>query len=147
MFVRGFRVVRFLNFWPRLRGQATPSPDVDDRGPQPGADRRLSAISGEAGEKVNNSDHNLLILVDVLQYQDPLHVLLQYIAEVSNLLVIACEPDDNIFYSRHLSVRWLLSTMTTSHSSTVLYAHLFIYQSCTNSLTLFRCWKPSSQMS
>ena len=35
IFVRGFRVVRILNIFPILRGQAGPAPDIDEHKPGP----------------------------------------------------------------------------------------------------------------
>ena len=75
-------------------------------------------------------------LFDALQYQDPLHVLLQYIAEVSTLLVIARALDCNRFCRRHLIVIWHWFTMTTSHLLVMLYVYPFVHQSCCNPLTL-----------
>jgi len=63
IFVRGYRVVRLLNIWPKLRGLAGPAPDIPE--PDPESDTRLKSIS---------------IPADV-HYQDPLHFLLEHIAE------------------------------------------------------------------
>lgn len=37
IFLRGFRVARFLGIWPRLRGQAGPARDTSGHGPEPGS--------------------------------------------------------------------------------------------------------------
>ena len=75
-----------MKFWPRLRGQATLSPDIDGHGPDPGIDlRQLTLIEDIGSMKVNEPGYHFPNFVNVLQHEDPLHVLLQYIAEVSTL--------------------------------------------------------------
>jgi len=63
IFVRGYRVVRLLNIWPKLRGLAGPAPDIHE--PGPGSGLELISIPADT------------------DYQDPLHVLLEYVAEVN----------------------------------------------------------------
>ncbi|KAI0295808.1 hypothetical protein BC826DRAFT_272716 [Russula brevipes] len=83
IFIRGFRVVRILKIWPKLRGQAGPNPDIEDES-EP--DIVLEPIGASA-------DTN---------YEDPLHVLLKYIAEVAPIVI------------------WLLLMMTTWLVSAVI---------------------------
>ena len=77
-----------MKFWPRLRGQAILPPDVDSHGPDPGIDlRQLTLTEDTDSMKVNKPSRHFPNVVDVLQHQpdDPLHVLVQYISEVSTL--------------------------------------------------------------
>ena len=93
IFVRGFRVARVLKIWPRLRG-AGPTPDIGGYGPGPASDRQLvvEPIGSPAGTDVKSTFICLFFLqfFNVSNYQDPLHVLLQFIAEVSNSM--DCRP-------------------------------------------------------
>ncbi|KAI9450590.1 hypothetical protein F5148DRAFT_585705 [Russula earlei] len=66
IFVRGFRVVRMWNIWPRLRGGAGPPSDTGGNDPEFGNDKFLEPL----GSPFDTS------------FPDPLHVLLQYIAEL-----------------------------------------------------------------
>jgi hypothetical protein len=78
IFVRGYRVVRVLNIWPRLRGLAGPAPDLD--GPEP--DTHLQLIGVPSDDDASNFRLRFSTF-DPLKYQDPLHILLEYISEVS----------------------------------------------------------------
>ncbi|KAI0291080.1 hypothetical protein B0F90DRAFT_1779787 [Multifurca ochricompacta] len=70
IFVRGFRVTRFIRILPRLRGAAGPAPLPDGHEPEPDA----QLVSVPAGTN----------------YQDPLRTLLEYIAEVGTPWEIFC---------------------------------------------------------
>ena len=83
IFVRGFRVTRILNIWPRLRG-AGPAPEFGEREPE--SDRRLELISIPADIDVCSHCHYFLVFTYVSKYQDPLHILSAYIAEVSMII-------------------------------------------------------------
>ncbi|KAI0288769.1 hypothetical protein BC826DRAFT_1107508 [Russula brevipes] len=85
IFIRGYRVVRFLNSWPRLRAMAEPTPDIHD--PEPESDTYLGLIGVPA-----DADR----LFDVLKYQDPLHVLSEYIAEQAPDCDMALVHDDDL---------------------------------------------------
>ena len=80
VFVRGFRVVRILNIWPRLRGQAGPAPSLHEHKPQ--SDKRLVPI-GAFGDIDVRASYFFYNFFDVPKYQDPLHVLLRHIASVN----------------------------------------------------------------
>ena len=73
--------MRILNIWPRIRGAAGYAPDMDD--PDPESDIHLGLIGIPSKADVSNSSHLCLPLFDVSKYQDPLHILLEHIAEVS----------------------------------------------------------------
>jgi hypothetical protein len=45
----------------------------------------MELVSIPAIAKVKNSIHQLSVISDVLKYRDPLHILLEYVAEVSIL--------------------------------------------------------------
>ncbi|KAH9961773.1 hypothetical protein BC827DRAFT_1201759 [Russula dissimulans] len=90
IFVRGYRVVRILNIWPRLRGLAGPAPDIPEPEPESGA--RLEPISIPADV---NRDSG---------YRDPLHVLLDYIAENATDCDLALVHDDDLNYILSLPV-------------------------------------------
>ena len=84
IFVRGFRVTRILNIWPRLRG-AGPAPDFGEREPE--SDRRLELISIPADADVCIHCHHFFYpLLKFSKYQDPLHILSTHIAEVSMII-------------------------------------------------------------
>ena len=53
LFVRGFRVVRVLNIWPRLRGEAGHAPGTGEYEPEP--DKQLESIGTSADTNVNMS--------------------------------------------------------------------------------------------
>ena len=79
-----------MKIWPRLLGQAGPSPDTSWHEPEP--DEQLESIGTPA-----DADVSILIisysfepLFDLPKYPDPLRVLLQYIAEVSRLTEARC---------------------------------------------------------
>jgi len=80
VFVRGFRVVRILNIWPRLRGLAGPASDMPEPDIDPGSDTGLELMSIPAETN----------------YQDPLHVLLGYIAEQAPDCDVALVHDDDL---------------------------------------------------
>ena len=89
--MRGFRASRFLGlFPPTLRGAAgpTPAPPYQDSH-DPQSDEQLISVPASSSVR-----YPLIVLtvVDVTKYQDPLHVLLKYIAEVSTsyLICYAC---------------------------------------------------------
>ncbi|KAI0290551.1 hypothetical protein B0F90DRAFT_1671913 [Multifurca ochricompacta] len=83
IFVRGFRVTRFIRILPRLRGAAGPAPLPDGHEPEP----------------------------DAQLYQDPLRTLLEYIAEVGTPWEIFCatvslegnQPDEIRGYLQNLA--------------------------------------------
>ena len=81
IFIRGFRVARVFGILPRqLRGAAGPNPDLDGHGGEP--DMELIPIP--AVTKVKYSvRHFLVAFIRAFKYQDPLHLLLEYVAEVS----------------------------------------------------------------
>jgi len=54
---------------------------MDD--PEPESDMHLGLIGIPSEANVSNSSHLFLPLFDVSKYQDPLHILLKHIAEVS----------------------------------------------------------------
>ena len=83
VFVRGFRVKRILNFWPRLRG-AGPTPDFGERVPK--SDRGLELIRIPADTDVCGRCQLFLTFADVSKYEDPLHILSAYISEVSMII-------------------------------------------------------------
>lgn len=83
IFVRGFRVTRVLNLWPRLRG-AGPTPDVGGREPE--SDRRLELIETPVDTDVCRDCHHFLTFADISKYQDPLHNLSAHIAEVGLII-------------------------------------------------------------
>lgn len=56
--------------------------------PEPESDTSLELIEIPANSHVSNSSHHFPSFVDVSKYRDPLHVMLEYIAEVS----ISVEP-------------------------------------------------------
>ena len=72
-----------MKIWPRLRGRAGPAPDVGGHEPEPEPNKQLEVI----GASTNANVRVFVIPLEPLSYslkdQDPLHVLLQYIAEVS----------------------------------------------------------------
>ncbi|KAI0288772.1 hypothetical protein BC826DRAFT_1036136 [Russula brevipes] len=78
IFIRGYHVVRFLNIWQRLRAMAEPAPDMHD--PEPESDTRLELIGVPADA----------------DYRDPLHVLLEYIAEQAPDCDMALVHDDDL---------------------------------------------------
>jgi len=83
IFVRGFRVKRILNIWPRIRGAGHP-PDFGEREPE--SDRCLELTSVPADTDVCSYCHHFLTFADVSKYQDPLHVLSAHIAGVSTII-------------------------------------------------------------
>ena len=76
-------MVRILTIWPRLRALAGPSSDMHD--PETESDVHLELQGIPAETDVSNSSHYFPSF-NVSKCQDPLHVLLKYIAEVSLLL-------------------------------------------------------------
>jgi hypothetical protein len=99
VFIRGFRVAR--SFWilpRRLKAAAGPSPDPGGFDCDP--DREV--ISIPAIPEVKDSVQPLSVLSDISKYHDPLHLLIEYIAEVSPTcsLVFAAHntPDLNVNY-------------------------------------------------
>jgi len=72
--------IRILGIWPRLRAMAGPAPDIHE--PEPESES-LKLISVPADTDVSNSLHRLPVLFDLSKYQDLLHVLLEYVAEVN----------------------------------------------------------------
>ena len=77
--------MRILNIWPRLRGLAGPSSDM--HGPGPESDTHLELLSIPAGTDVSNASSFIAFRpFHVSKYQDPLLVLLKYIAKVSLIL-------------------------------------------------------------
>ena len=94
MFIRGFRVARARSFriFPRhLKAAAGPYPD-------PGAydyNSSTELLSIPATTKVNDSVRPFSVFSKLSKYRDPLHLLLDYIAEVSLLHFLCC-----IYYPR-----------------------------------------------
>ena len=72
-----------MKIWPRLRGRAGPASDVSGHEPEPESDKQLEALGTPANTNVGDSVIFFKLLSYVLKYQDPIHVLSQYIAEVS----------------------------------------------------------------
>jgi hypothetical protein len=96
VFIRGFRVAR--SFWilpRRLKAAAGPSTDLGGNDCDP--DREV--ISIPAITKVRNSVDLFSVFSDVSKYRDPIHLLLEYIAEVSAiarcLVFSACDLNVN----------------------------------------------------
>jgi hypothetical protein len=57
IFVRGFRVVRRLNIWPRLQGEAEPAPDEGEHEPE--LDRQLEPIG-------TSNDYDINVKISVI---------------------------------------------------------------------------------
>ena len=77
-----------MNIWPRLRGLAGPAPlpdpEPEPERPEPVSDTHLQLMGVPADDDdVSNSSHLPTLLFDGSRYQDPLHTLSEYIAEVS----------------------------------------------------------------
>ena len=70
-----------MNIWPKLRGLAGPAPDLHE--PEPESDTHIRLMGVPADDDVRDSHHLPTLLFDASKYQDPLHTLLGYIAEVS----------------------------------------------------------------
>jgi len=76
-----------MNIRPRLQELA--GPNLDIHGPDPEPDEHPKPSTAPAGAiqlvKVSRVDYRLPILTDIAKYkpEEPLHVLLEYIAEVS----------------------------------------------------------------
>ena len=68
--------------WPKLRGQAGPAPNAGDREPEPESDPQLELISVPDDSDVNIPIITFQPFIDFSKFQDPLHDLLQYVAEV-----------------------------------------------------------------
>lgn len=135
--MRGFRVVRFLKFWPRLRGQATLPPDIGGHGPDPGANMQVTLTGIVKDTKVNKPGYHFPNVVNVLPTCSITGRIVftfcyNTLSRLALFLVVTSAPDCKGFYSGRLIVRWLLFMMTTSHPSMVLYVCLLIYQSCRN---------------
>ena len=62
MFVRGLRVVRILNIWPRLRGLAGPASDVPEPDIDPESNTGLELISIPAKTEVGHSGPSFSVL-------------------------------------------------------------------------------------
>jgi len=73
--------------WPRVVGQA--GPHEPEPGPELEPEPEVEAIGDSADLNVTNFSDNVPTFFDDLKFQDPLHVLLQYITEVRIPLVIA----------------------------------------------------------
>jgi hypothetical protein len=56
--------------------------------PEPEPDMHLQSIGIPSEADVGNTLHLCLSLFDVSKYKDPLHILMEYIAQVSRI----CEP-------------------------------------------------------
>ena len=79
MFIRGFRVARTFKILPKhLKAAGRPSPDSDGYDSEPD----IEAVSIAVTRKVFDFSRYFWRLIDVSKYQDPLHILLDYIAEV-----------------------------------------------------------------
>lgn len=82
IFVRGFRVTRKFKIFPRLKGAAGPNPDPEGYDEEPD----MELISVPAVPKVTLCSSKVSSLhIWLAKYRDPLHILLQFIAEVSTL--------------------------------------------------------------
>ena len=86
VFIRGFRVARTLWKFPkRLRAAAGPSTDRYDD--EPGSDKELISIPA------TNAKVNMTVLSlpwsssEIYKYRDLLHILLDFIAEVSTTYI------------------------------------------------------------
>ncbi|KAH9012524.1 hypothetical protein EDB84DRAFT_938760 [Lactarius hengduanensis] len=90
IFVRGFRVKRaFKIFPPRLRGAAGSAPDSSWGDGKP--DSEMEVVSSipsvtDSETEVVSSISSITNSGSEAQYRDPLHILLEYIASVNNLL-------------------------------------------------------------
>lgn len=69
-----------------LRGQAGPTPDIDEHKPGPDKQCQLEPMGTCADADVNTSLFSLFHFFDVSKFQDPLHVVLKHITEVSTPL-------------------------------------------------------------
>ncbi|KAI9439697.1 hypothetical protein H4582DRAFT_1876692 [Lactarius indigo] len=75
IFIRGFRVIRKYKIFPRLKGAAGPNPDPEGSDEEP--------------------DKELVSVPAVPEYQDPLHILLKFIAEEApNCDMVLVHDDD-----------------------------------------------------
>ena len=74
--------------WPKLRGQAGPAPNPGDQEPEPEFDPQLELISAPDDSDVNIPIITFQPFVDFSKIQDPLHDLLQYVAEVSKSVTL-----------------------------------------------------------
>jgi len=83
IFIRGFRVVRRLGILPRqLRGAAGPNPSLDrdhDHDKQ-----HMELVSIPSATTVRRSNCHFPASIHSSKYRDPLHVLLEYITNVSS---------------------------------------------------------------
>ena len=73
--------------WPKLRGQAGPAPNAGDQEPEPESDP-LGLISVPDDTNVKHPDYQFPTFLDFSKFQDPLHELLQYVAEVSRFVAL-----------------------------------------------------------
>jgi hypothetical protein len=109
VFVRGFRVAR--PFWPlpkHLKAAASPPPDPEGSDSDPDT----GLVSIPAITKVKDSVRSFSVLSDVLKYRDPLHILLDYIAEASTTPPQYSRSQHELC-SKHLIAIWCsLMTMT-----------------------------------
>jgi len=100
-----------------------PDPDPEsDRGPEP-----IGLLAGNNVKTLPRFRYRFYETSDVLRYQDPLRVILQYIEEVGILVILSCVRTQLQLMSNsgHLIVIWLLFMMTTWLVSPALYVHLF----------------------
>jgi hypothetical protein len=89
--VQGWRATRFLGIFPTtFRGAAEPGPDSDPHESQP--DKGLISVPA-TGSGYSSVKYPLLVHMapfNLARYQDPLHILLKYIAEVSIRFTYFC---------------------------------------------------------
>ena len=90
MFIRGFRVARTFGILPKhLKAAAGPSSDTDGHDYEPD----IEVVSIPATPKVRDPIDFLYLslrFIEVSKYRDPLHLLLDYIAEVSTAAPVSC---------------------------------------------------------
>ncbi|KAF8264370.1 hypothetical protein EI94DRAFT_1703308 [Lactarius quietus] len=92
IFIRGFRVRKRMIWWHKLRAAAGPNPDPKDDDSEPEA----TLISIPTVPKVWYSFRVSSHLLKLLKYRDPLHVMLEYIAEERPNCDMAIVHDDDL---------------------------------------------------
>lgn len=78
---------RLLGLPPKLRGAAGPAPASDEDEDEDGPQSDMQLISIPADTNVTLSTCSFSTSFDASKYQDPLHILLEYIVTVGNLRV------------------------------------------------------------
>ena len=77
--------------WPKLRGQAGPSPNSGDHEPEPESDPQLELISVPDDSNVNTPIITFQPFFNFLKFQEPLYDLLRYAAKVSKSVALLYE--------------------------------------------------------